>query len=328
MAGADPEVVTVSFNELQLGGADTLALLEDAFGFNGLGILLVSGVPSLAERRQQLLPLSQQFADLPADVRTQHEDPESSYMFGWSHGREMLSNGQRDVYKGSYYGNPVLDTPCTDAALMHQFPAYCRPNVWPHQHLPQLREAFRSVGKLIIDVGLLVAEQCDRYLQQQNPAWPPGTLQRSIADSACAKVGLLCCQDPAAASPPGPAAEDLPADSWCGEHTDHGALTGLTAAMYQRGPDEVPCPDSQAGLYIRTCRRQLFRVSIPPDHLAFQMGETFQVLTGGVLRATPHVVQAPARGKAAGIARSTFAVFMQPRWGRCVKCAACSAPLS
>lgn len=62
MAGADPEVVTVSFNELQLGGADTLALLEDAFGFNGLGILLVSGVPSLAERRQQLLPLSQQFA--------------------------------------------------------------------------------------------------------------------------------------------------------------------------------------------------------------------------------------------------------------------------
>ena len=41
----------------------------------------------------------------------------------------------------------------------------------------------RSVGKLIIDVGLLVAEQCDRYLQQQNPAWPPGTLQRSIADT-------------------------------------------------------------------------------------------------------------------------------------------------
>ena len=47
----------------------------------------------------------------------------------------------------------------------------------------------RALGKLIIDVGLLVAEQCDRYLQQQNPAWPPGTLQSSIADSACAKVG-------------------------------------------------------------------------------------------------------------------------------------------
>ena len=57
----------------------------------------------------------------------------------------------------------------------------------------------RAVGKLIIDVGLLVAEQCDHYLQQQNPAWPPGTLQRSIADSACAKVGLLCGQGPAAA---------------------------------------------------------------------------------------------------------------------------------
>ena len=55
-------MVTVSLEDLQLGGADTLALLEQAFGSNGLGILLVSGVPSLAEHRQQLLPLSQQFA--------------------------------------------------------------------------------------------------------------------------------------------------------------------------------------------------------------------------------------------------------------------------
>ena len=236
MAGALLKVVTVSYRDLQLGGADTLALLEQAFGSSGLGILLVSGVPSLAEHRQQLLPLSQQFVvsclasvqllpypgirtycdlqDLPADVRTQHEDPESSYMFGWSHGQEMLSNGQKDVHKvnsahaetscsnagnwllcractvavliqnnpsaltvlwapavqGSYYGNPVLDTPCTDAALMHQFPAYCRPNVWPHQHLPQLREAFRCAGQdsaavLCIDkwwghlrMGVLLAE--------------------------------------------------------------------------------------------------------------------------------------------------------------------------
>ena len=74
-----------------------------------------------------------------------------------------------------------------------------------------------------------------------------------------------------------PSADDSPADSWCGEHTDHGALTGLTAAMYLQGGNEVPCPGSQAGLYIRTCHRQPLRVSIPPDHLAFQMGETFQV---------------------------------------------------
>ena len=62
MADANPKVVTVRFKDLQLGGADNLALLEQAFGSSGLGILLVSGVPSLAEHRQQLLPLSQQFA--------------------------------------------------------------------------------------------------------------------------------------------------------------------------------------------------------------------------------------------------------------------------
>lgn len=107
--------------------------------------------------------------------------------------------------------------------------------------------------------------EADRHQPCQQSIPTSGNTQHTLTSSDGAQ------------SPPGPAAEDLPADSWCGEHTDHGALTGLTAAMYQRGPDEVPCPDSQAGLYIRTCRRQLFRVSIPPDHLAFQMGETFQV---------------------------------------------------
>ena len=98
--------------------------------------------------------------------------------------------------------------------------------------------------------------------------------------------------------------------SWCGWHNDHGSLTGLTVAMFNdKDGKEVPCPDSKAGLYIRSRSGALTRVVLPSDVMAFQIGETAQIHSGGVLQATPHSVQAsPAKG----VSRSTFAVFMEP----------------
>lgn len=67
-------------------------------------------------------------------------------------------------------------------------------------------------------------------------------------------------------------------EDWCGWHTDHGSLTGLTSAMYMRGDEVVPSPDPQAGLYIRARQGgEVTQVQIPSDHIAFQMGEAMQV---------------------------------------------------
>lgn len=38
---------------------------------------------------------------LPPEVRDLYEDPESSYNFGWSHGKEAMASGRMDVHKGS-----------------------------------------------------------------------------------------------------------------------------------------------------------------------------------------------------------------------------------
>jgi hypothetical protein len=135
--------------------------------------------------------------------------------------------------------------------------------------------------------------------------------------------------------------------SWCGWHNDHGSLTGLTVAMFQDkdGKEvrqlpssisftallcggscelsrsvhdplapppwlcQVPCPDKKAGLYIRSRAGEIVRVALPSDVLAFQIGETAQIHSGGVLQATPHSVQASS---APGVSRSTLAVFMEP----------------
>lgn len=74
---------------------------------------------------------------------------------------------------------------------------------------------------------------------------------------------------------------------------------------------EIPCPDPSAGLYIRNRSGSLVRVLIPRDALAFQTGEALQRATNGQLAATPHCVRGISKG-GKGVARNTFAVFMQP----------------
>ena len=72
--------------------------------------------------------------------------------------------------------------------------------------------------------------------------------------------------------------ENQEEEDWCGWHTDHGSLTGLTSAMYMKGDEVVPNPDPQAGLYIRGRQGgEVTQVPIPSGHIAYQMGEAMQV---------------------------------------------------
>lgn len=84
--------------------------------------------------------------------------------------------------------------------------------------------------------------------------------------------------------------------------------------MYIKDGKPVPTPDPQAGLYICNRAGQVVQASIPPNHIAFQLGQVLSIQSGGLLRATPHYVRAAAAG-GPGISRNTFAVFMQPDLG-------------
>ena len=69
--------------------------------------------------------------------------------------------------------------------------------------------------------------------------------------------------------------------------------------------------DPRAGLHVApSVGGPPRRVRIPPDAIAFQIGETAQLLSGGLLRATAHAVHAPSGPSA--LRRVTLAVFLQP----------------
>lgn len=82
--------------------------------------------------------------------------------------------------------------------------------------------------------------------------------------------------------------------------------------MFLRDGTPVPCPDATSGLYIRARTGERVRVSLPDDHCAFQIGETSQILSGGVLRATPHAVLCGLSSH--GVTRESFAVFLEPEF--------------
>ncbi|KAK2978229.1 hypothetical protein RJ640_024262, partial [Escallonia rubra] len=303
--------VTISYAQLQDKNADLSAKIEEGFGPNGLGILSITDVPGYCSARQTLLHLSPRLASLPEEVKKEIEDPHSRYNFGWSHGKEKLESGKPDMLKGSFYANPILDVPTTEESLISRYPSYCGQNIWPSHALPELEVAFKALGKLILEVGLMVAYHCDRYVSKEMKMHEDKGLEQMLLRSRCHKGRLLyyfpmqqsnCSQDGDSLS------------SWCGWHTDHGSLTGLTCGMFLRNTVEMPCSDSAAGLYIKTRTGQIVKVVYGEDEIAYQIGETTEIMSRGHLCATPHCVRAPRGEEAFGLDRSTFALFMQPDW--------------
>ncbi|KAL6331086.1 hypothetical protein AAG906_009514 [Vitis piasezkii] len=303
--------VTISYPELIDKNADLSMKIEEGFGPNGLGILTIADVPGFSLLRQNLLRLSPRLASLPEEVKKELEDPNSRYNFGWSHGKEKLESGKPDMLKGSFYANPILDIPTTEAPLIQRYPSYCGPNIWPKHALPELEVAFKALGKLILDVGSMVAYHCDQYVSRLMKIKEDEGLEQILLRSRCHK-GRLLYYFPAEKSNCSKDGDSM--SSWCGWHTDHGSLTGLTCGMFMRDAVEIPCPDSAAGLYIKTRTDQIVKVVFGEDEIAYQIGETAEILSRGYLCATPHCVRAPKREEASGVERSTFALFMQPDW--------------
>ena len=215
--------------------------------------------------------------------------------------------------KGSYYANPLYDAPFgSSPELEASFPSFCAPNIWPTADLPELEPAFKNLGKLICETGFLLAKHCDALVKKTLPTYPDDRLYNIISKSRTAKARLLhyfpMTVEQSAEMKSGSVADVD--GSWCGWHNDHGSLTGLCSAMFFNGEgQEIPNPDPKSGLYIRSRTGETIKAVIPPDCLAFQMGETEMIHSCGVLQATPHCVMA---GAVPNVSRETFAVFMEP----------------
>jgi isopenicillin N synthase-like dioxygenase len=301
-------VIVLDYADL-VSGKDMTEQIGEAYGFDGIGLLAVRNIPGLKRARLDLLPLARKFAILDEDIQNKYVHEESFYSFGWSLGKEKLE-GKPDLSKGSYYANPQYDEPMNDEAIIKKYPAFVTPNIWPKQEMPEFEHCFKRLGQLIVSVGVLVSQQCDAYIKKQCSTYEDNKLERTIKNSICCKARLLHYYPKDESDLKNDDSSDF--SSWCGWHNDHGSLTGLTSALYlNANGDIVENTDDSAGLYIRGRHGELIKAAFPADCVAFQIGETAQIHSGGVLQATPHAVRG---SKVPAISRETFAVFMEPNW--------------
>lgn len=279
-------VVTISYQDL-VADKDLIKETEAAFGSNGLGLILVKGVPNLQEKRIRVLNLIREFANLPEEIKQKYTHPESLYFYGWSHGKEKMKGGIPDVAKGSYYCNPIADRITDDEELKKKNPGLYSDNIWPKEDLPELEFAYKAISKLQLDVGFRMCHLFDKYLNNVSKGLHKlGSISNMIHTCKTFKGRLLHYfprEDVNASS-------DI--DSSCGWHLDHGGVTTLLSPLYlDLDGNPVEKPDN-CGLYIKAYNGDTVKVDIPEDCFAVQLGEMLQFFSGGLLRATPHCVRA------------------------------------
>lgn len=295
------KAVKISYQALK-SESDLSDKIEEAFGQRGLGLVLITGYPEFQEKREKVLRAIRQFALLPEEIKEIYTLPEAHYSYGWSHGKERMKNGVPDIAKGSYYARPHADVITDDPQLKIKFPGTYFDNVWPRQHCPELELAFKEMAKVQIDLGHHVCRAFDRYLYQQTGG--KHTIEKfftMIKDSVAYKGRMLHY------FPVEPELNST-ADGLCGWHLDHGCVTCLLSPLFLDLQGNCLPKPPDCGLYVKSPSTGIaIKVDIPSDCLAIQLGETFQVLSGGLLRATPHCVRS---SKHPGLTREQLAVFM------------------
>ncbi|KAL4469872.1 hypothetical protein ABPG72_011093 [Tetrahymena utriculariae] len=302
------KIIEFDYAELADKGKPLYEKIKDAYGPEGVGICLVRNVPGYVEARKKLLPLAFKLANLPKENLQKLVKPEFMHAIGWSHGVEQFK-GKFDFSKGSFYANPVCDMPDEISEEQKKDGAFVAPNFWPKEELPELEFAFKEMGKIVVSTGTLLSFHIDEYVHSVQPTYKQGTLESIVSESKTHLARLLHYF---------PSNESkVVDDDWCGWHNDHGALTGLCSAIYTDENGEVidNFYDPQGGLFAKNRFADQQRLKIPQDCLAFQIGETSQILTGGILEATPHCVVRGPKAIGTKISRNTFACFMQPNFG-------------
>jgi len=154
----------------------------------------------------------------------------------------------------------------------------------------------------MFDVIVLICKQVDTLVAKRVPEYKKDHVYNVIKQTKKVKGRLLYYY---------PTDEDSE-DGWIGWHNDSGFLTGLCSAMYfnDNTGEKMDNPDPTGGLWAVDRSSSSVKVIIPPDHMAVQCGECLQIVTGGLLVATPHAVRSSKSPVGTKVGRAAFPVFV------------------
>lgn len=292
---SDPSKDLTNELERAIGGRLSLSTTDESNAATPLGIIAIRNVPGFVEAKNKFLPMAHTLAHLKPEYLQSLEDPTSLYNAGWSHGREKLS-AEPDFAKASYYFNPLVDVPGTQEER-DKYPASYPSNKWPNENdLPQLKEfkqSAQTLGKILHQTVVHLAKHIDAMAAKKVVGYRKDLLFDAMKHTEKAKGRLLYYY-------PIDQTKKSQEDNWIGWHNDSGFLTSHAGDLFlddetsfPLSPDQI---DPEAGLYVTDRAGKSIHVKIPEDCMFVQIGECVQILTGGVVVATPHCVRGPRAG--------------------------------
>jgi len=296
---------------LATGAGNLFPTIDAAFGPTGPGAVWIVGDDSFSSKvrrlRTQFLPKAKELALQPDDVCARLADPDS-IITGLAKGIEAT-----DVAKTSFYYHPVGDEPGNHLPSHQGFDKFWHsPNRFPsEEEMPGFKEASREAAQFVVSTGHELAQLMELRLQQVE-GYKQGSLSNAteMTPGANHKARLICYH-------PYQNEEERTKSKgmWGAAHLDTGSLTGLLPGVFIDDSNTVvPNPDAHSGLYVVDRQGNEARVQPPAesDALLYQIGETLQIVSGGEMQATPHLIKGPEKADPTFPTRCALAVFMQP----------------
>ncbi len=276
--------------DLDAPSPETDALLVEAL--SRFGLVHVSGHGLDVELLEAFYRDFQAITARPLAEKSTWGGGEIWYQRGWTPPdteTAVIAGGQPD-FKECYFVAPLEPDPVCKA----EQPQLCADNVWPAD-AEDFRERYMALGELLHAVGLELLQACARGLELD-------------AETFVARVEGGAHVTRALRYLPTTVKQLEEGFVWGEEHTDFNMLTLLPGGRFYN-PAGLMCsnPDPDAGLYLRTRDNLQVRGTAPEGHITVQVGQQLEILTGGRLLATPHVITAP---NAPGHTRCSMAHFV------------------
>lgn len=280
--------ISIKYSDF-LSGKDLSDILFESYGPFGTGYISVSEIPKYQTQRQAILKQARELYNLPTDLKIKLQCPESNYLIGWSQGKEVYKgqvNESQSVFYTNYFEKEESYLPL--------------PNLWPGAELPNFKSAHKAFNLTVYNTTLLVLDHLDKLLKKHSLTV---SLKQIISESRH-PITLLLHYLPQK----GP-------KEWSRWHCDHDIIVGLCCPLYtNEDSGEQVDPEAlnwETNLCIRNKDDEIMKVRAKPDELLIHIGETSQIITGGILRATPHAVITD--GTQEKLSRSTYALFFDPK---------------
>jgi isopenicillin N synthase-like dioxygenase len=265
-------------------------------GLGEFGLVFVRnhGVPH--DRVLELYDLFEAVLARPTEEKATWGGRDIWYQRGWTPPnteQAVVAGGQPD-FKECYFAAPIdVDPRCRTF-----WPEMYGENVWPRES-DAFRELYLAIGRQVHAVGADLLRGCALALDL-----PEDELTKRCDGGAHVSRLLKYL----------PLREDQVGRGilWGEEHTDLNLLTLLPGGAFYRDGERRPGPGG-SGLKLRTrptAEHPNGRVvpgRAPEGCLVAQVGQQLEVLTGGRLLATPHVITAPDEP---GWSRMSFAHFV------------------